>query len=518
LLRGSLLSRVEFLIVFLINDRVAAEFGRMDYKWTVLTVTTVGVLMSGVDSRIMVVGLPIIASSLHADAEQAIWFTQAYTIGSTVALLFVGRVSDMFGRVRNYTLGFIVFTIGSLLTSLSMNPNEVILSRIIQGLGAASLFANSAAIITDAFPAGELGLALGTNQIAFRVGSMASLTLSGLLLSILDWRYLFYVNIPIGIFGTIWANRRLKEVNAHETGIPMDWRGLFSFTVFISSLLLSLTFAAYGIAQGSVVAGLGLVATVAIVVFVREENGTRHPLLDLRLLRIREFSGGVIAQLLNAMAFGAFLLIISLYLQLVKGLSPLEAGIAILPFDLAFLITGPLSGRFSDRFGTRPFTTAGLATVSLALLLFSSIGPDTQYPTVVAYLAICGIGMGLFTSPNISSVMGSVPAFRRGVASGLRATFFNVGLTLSFNAVILVLAFYVPYAQLTSIVSSARAAGLTLPARNLFSGGLDRVCLVLAAINTLGLVPSFLRGEGRRGAREPSGNSNTTQPAEEPTD
>ncbi len=489
-----------------------------DYKWTVLTVTTVGVLMSGVDSRIMIVGLPIVASSLHADAEQAIWFTQAYVIGSTVALLFIGRVSDMFGRVRIYTFGFTVFTIGSLFTSFSMSPNEVILARIIQGLGAASLFANSAAIITDAFPTGQLGLALGTNQVAFRAGSMAGLTLSGLILSILDWRYLFYVNIPIGIFGTLWAHRRLKEVSAPERGVPMDWVGLFTFTVFISSLLLSLTYSAYGIAQESVVAGLALVAALAVVAFVLTEHRTDHPLLDLRLMRIRKYSGGVITQLLNAMAFGAFLLIISLYLQLVKGLSPLEAGIAILPFDFAFLLVGPLSGRLSDKFGTRPFTTAGLATVSASLVLFSTVGPETEYLTILVYLAICGVGMGLFTSPNISSIMGSVPTFRRGVASGLRATFFNLGLTLSFHVVILVLAFYLPYTVLTSVISSVGVAGASVQTRDIFAGGLDRVYLVLAVINTIGLVPSLLRGGRNKETARASGCSNTAPPGFEPTD
>ncbi|MDV3244214.1 MAG: MFS transporter [Nitrososphaerales archaeon] len=490
----------------------------MEYKWTVLTVTTVGVLMSGVDTRIVVIGLPLVAASLHADAEQAIWFTQAYLIGSTIALLFIGRVSDMFGRVKLYTVGFSVFTVGSLLTALSPAPVDFIMARILQGLGSAALFANSAAIITDAFPQGELGLALGTNQIAFRAGSMAGLTISGLILSILDWRYLFYVNIPIGIFGTLWAHRRLREVNAPEKGVPMDWPGFASFTVFILSLLLALTYAAYGLGEEPIVAAFALVAAVAIVAFAFAEQRTEHPLLDLGLLRIRQFSGGVVTQLLNAIAFGAFLLIISLYLQLVQGLSPLQAGIAILPFDVAFLLVGPLSGRLSDTFGTLPFTAAGLATVSLSLLLFSTIGPGVPYVALLVYLVVGGAGMGLFASPNISSIMGSVPTARRGVASGVRATFFNVGLTLSFNVVILVLTFSLPYSLVTSIVSSTNVSGISASARALFAAGLDKVYLVLAAVNSVALVPSLLTGRRRGGGPPPSGNSNTTGRGSEPTD
>ncbi|MBI3859337.1 MAG: MFS transporter [Thaumarchaeota archaeon] len=467
----------------------------MQYKWTVLTVTTVGVLMSGIDGRIVVIGLPTVAAALHADAEQAIWFTQAYTIGSTVSLLFIGRVSDIVGRVRVYTIGFTIFTIGSTLTSLSSTPNFFIASRIFQGVGSAALFANSAAIVTDAFPSNELGRALGINSVAFRAGSMLGLTLSGLILSVLDWRFLFYINIPVGIFGTLWARRRLHEVGMRERGVPMDWVGFGLFSVFITSLLLMLTFGAYGIAEVRGVAALGILTALSLSGFVVYERRTPYPLLDVGLLRIREYAGGVTTQLLNAMAWGAFILILSLYLQLVKGLSPIEAGVSIIPFDIAFLVFGPASGRLSDRFGTRPFTTAGLAVVTLSLLLLSTIGPDTPYATLVAYLVVGGAGMGLFVSPNISSIMGSVPAHRRGVASGLRATFFNVGFTMSFNIVILILAFFLPYSLITGIIGSAGSGMATVSDKAAFANGLDNVYRVLAIINAAAILPSLLRGE-----------------------
>src|SRR5207245_1076595 len=225
----------------------------IEYKWTVLTVTTVGVLMAGIDSRIVSVGLPAVASSLGADAEQAIWITQAYVLGSTVALLLVGRVSDIVGRVKLYTSGFGVFTVGSLLTSLAASPAQVIAFRAVQGLGSAILFTNSAAMIVDATPAHELGLSLGINQVAFRMGSMAGLTVSGIILSVLDWRALFYINIPIGIFGTAWAHFRLKEIGTLDRGAPIDWGGFVTFTAFILGLLLALTLAAYRLAEGATV-------------------------------------------------------------------------------------------------------------------------------------------------------------------------------------------------------------------------------------------------------------------------
>ena len=467
--------------------------------------------MSGIDSRIVVIGLPTVAASLKADAEQAIWFTQAYTIGSTVALLLLGRISDIHGRVRVYNIGFAIFTVGSLLTSLSPSPDFFIASRIFQGLGSAALFSNSAAIITDAFPRGELGTALGINSVAFRAGSMFGLTLSGLILAFLDWRFLFYVNIPVGIFGTLWARLRLREQSLLERHALMDWPGFVTFSGFITLLLLALTSAAYGVGESDLTAVLGLVSLASLAVFVWVERRRTAPLLDLSLLRIREFTGAVGAQLINSMAWGAFILLISLYLQLVKGFTPLQAGIAIIPFDLSMLFFTPLSGRLSDRHGTRPFATAGLAVFSLSLLAMSTLSPYTTYTTLLAFLLISGAGMGLFNSPNMSSVMGSVPSHRRGVASGFRATFFNIGFVLSFNIVILVLTLYLPYGLITQIISSQGVASTIIADAQRFSGALDNVFLVLAVINTIAIVPSLLRG---RRVEVPSGE--TGELAQEP--
>jgi EmrB/QacA subfamily drug resistance transporter len=458
--------------------------------------------MAGLDSRIVVVGLPQVAASLHTDPEQAIWITQAYVLGSTVALLLFGRISDIMGRVKLYTSGFAVFTLGSGLTSLAANPAEVIAFRAVQGLGAAILFSNSAAIIVDATPADELGLSLGINQIAFRMGSMAGLTVSGIILSFLDWRALFYVNVPIGIFGTAWAHFRLRDMAKLERGAPIDWGGFAAFSVFIFSLLLALTVAAYGVGETAVVLILLVLSASALVVFIFLERQHPHPLLDLRLLRIREFTGGVVAQLLNAVAFGAVLLLLSLYFQLVLNKTPLEAGLLIIPTDIATLAAGPLSGRLSDRYGHLPFTTTGLAVISLSLLLFSTTDAFTPYPVLVVDMMLLGAGLGLFASPNISSIMGSVPPERRGIASSFRATFFNVGYTISLNLAVLIMTLTVPYAVVSQILTSS-TGGITAADRLLFEQGIKTTYLWLAGINTIAILPSLLRGRGAHRAAAP---------------
>ena len=469
----------------------------MKYKWIVLTVTTVGVLMDGIDSRIVIIGLPQVAAALHADVEQAIWFTQSYVLAGTIALLLIGRVTDIVGRVRIYTTGFAIFTIGSALTSLSQDPNQFILWRGVQGLGVAMLFINSVAMIVDATPRKDLGLSLGINQIAFRFGAMAGLTLSGLILSFFDWRALFYINIPIGIFGTFWAHHRLKEIAKVEKRSPVDWFGFASFSISITSFLLALTYDAYGLSEAVIVYGLLIASAVTLSIFILYERRQAYPLLDMSLLRIREFTGGVIAQLLNAIAWGAFLLLLSLYFQLVLDMSPLAAGIAIIPFDIAFLIVGPLSGKFSDKFGHLPFTTSGLALTSIGLYLFSTVTIVTPILTVIFEMILVGAGMGLFVSPNISSVMSSVPEKRRGIASAFRATFFQVGYVISLNAAVLIMTVVIPYQTITQVISAVNPITISFSDKLLFIKGLSAAYFWLAIVNVAAIPPSVLRGSSK---------------------
>lgn len=412
-------------------------------------------------------------------------------------MLLIGRVTDIVGRVRIYTTGFTIFTIGSALTSLSQDPNQFILWRGLQGLGVAMLFINSVAMIVDATPRKDLGLSLGINQIAFRFGAMAGLTLSGLILSFFDWRALFYINIPIGIFGTFWAHHRLKEIAKVEKKSPVDWLGFASFSISITSFLLALTYDAYGFSEAVVVYGLLIASALTLSIFILYERRQAHPLLDMSLLRIREFTGGVIAQLLNAIAWGAFLLLLSLYFQLVLDMSPLAAGIAIIPFDIAFLIVGPLSGRFSDKFGHLPFTTSGLALTSIGLYLFSTVTIVTPISTVIFEMILVGAGMGLFVSPNISSVMSSVPEKRRGIASAFRATFFQVGYVISLNAAVLIMTVVIPYQTITQVISAVNPITISSSDKLLFMKGLSTAYFWLAIVNVAAIPPSVLRGSSK---------------------
>ncbi len=446
--------------------------------------------MSGIDSRIVIVGLPEVAHALNADAEQAIWFTQAYVFGATISVLLIGRTADIIGRVRIYNLGFAIFTVGSLLTGLSQTPDQVIFFRGIQGFGSAFLATVSATLITDATPRNELGFAVGINQIAFRAGSMAGLTISGVILSFLDWRFLFLINVPIGIFGTWWSHGKLKEIAPLDVAAPMDWIGFGLITVSITGLLLALTYAAYGITSLNLILLFFAICFVSLGVFVYQESKTKYPLLDLRLLRIPEFSGGSIAVMINAIAWGALLLILSLYFQIGIGMSPLQAGILLLPFEFSFLATGPLSGRLSDKYGQTPFTIVGLIVQSFALFLFSTLGTGSSYFSAIIYMVIFGAGVGLFASPNMSAVMGSVAPNRRGIASAIRTTAWNVGYTISLNLAIVLMSFTLPYQTVSTLIAS-NITTISAANRELFVESLKSTYFWLAVINTTAIVPSL---------------------------
>ena len=356
--------------------------------------------MVGIDTRIVIIGLPQVSQQLKANIEEAIWITQAYVLTNTLTLSIIGRLGDIFGRVKIYTYGFALFTVGSALTSLGQTPIEVIIFRGVQGVGAALIFTNSIAIATDAAPRNQLGLFLGINQIAFRAGALVGLTLSGLILSFFDWRALFYINIPIGIFGTIWAHRSLKETALLDTDRHIDWVGFVLFTAFLFCLMVGLTYGAYG-TSGLTASYLLLGSAAAlIVIFLLYERTLKRQLIYLGVFRIRQVSGGLFALLLNIITWTGVLLLLSLQFQLVENLSPLQAGLRIIPFEIAFLALGPLSGRLADKYGQSQFTITGLILSSIALFLFSTTNASTPYPILSVYMVLLGLGTGLFVAPN----------------------------------------------------------------------------------------------------------------------
>jgi EmrB/QacA subfamily drug resistance transporter len=464
------------------------------YQWVVLSVTTVGVFMAGLDTRIVLIGLPTIGESLHADLETLLWVTQGYQIAVTIGLLFLGRLTDMFGRVKIYNLGFAVFTVGSGLCVFAQTGEQLIIFRIIQGAGAAMLIANSVALITDATLAQELGFALGTNQIAFTLGAVLGLTVGGILIDTTGWRYIFLLNVPIGIFATLWAHLRLREISQTERRSSFDYWGLILFTTSLTTLLVVIslvTMAAIDDIGAAILFGISLV-TFALFLYV--EPRIAEPLLDMRLFRIRLFSAGNISQLLYSLGFGSLSLIIILYFQLIRGFDALTAGILFLPLDVAFVTIGPISGRLSDRYGTRGLATLGMGMgtvgyVALAFLLTAT----TPLEQVEIVLVVIGLGLGLFSSPNISSVMGSVPAKRRGVASAVRATLFNTGNVVSIGLVAYIITTAIPYQMVSGIITGGYTT-LTASDSVGFVTGVGRAFIVAAIITLVGMFTSSLRG------------------------
>jgi EmrB/QacA subfamily drug resistance transporter len=467
----------------------------LEYKWVVLTVTTVGIFMATLDSSILVVGLPQVVVALNTNLVVGVWFITIYRLMITVLLVGIGRIADLYGRVRLYNLGFAIFTVGSLLSGLSLTAEELLAFRLVQGLGAALLFVNSVAIVTDAFSGGELGKGIGINQVAINAGTITGYTLSGILIQLFTWRSIFLVNVPIGIFGTYWSHRRLKEISQPSKGEKFDVLGAVSFSTSITLLLLGLTI-------GSLTNAVNLILVVSsgilMVLFFLVERRTKFPVLDLSLFRIRLFTAGNIANLFSGLAFAGLAFIMTLYFQLVRGYDPLHAGIFLIPLDATLIIIGPISGSLSDKWGARGLSTIGLVIASAGFFLLSAFSQNTPYPQIAVGLGLVGFGIGLFRSPNASSVMGSVPASKRGISSAVRATIINTSIVASIPLVLAVMTADVPYDRLVNIIGSVNVVGsgqVVSGSVGPFLSGLQHSLIVFAGLILLSAFFSLLRGQ-----------------------
>ena len=450
--------------------------------------------MAGLDTRIVLIGLPTIAQSLQTDLETLLWVTQGYQIALTIGLLFLGRFTDMFGRVKLYTVGFAIFTVGSGLCVIAPTGQQLIIFRIIQGLGGAVLILNSAALITDSTPAQELGFALGINQIGFTAGAVLGLTVGGILIDTVGWRAIFILNVPIGIFGTLWAHHRLHEVAKREPHSSFDYRGLVLFTSSLTLLLVAISLNTMDAIDTLTSASFYLTCLILFILFFYYEPRTHEPLLDLSLFKVRIFSAGNISQLLYSLGFGALSLVVILYFQLIRGYSALIAGLLFLPLDVAFIAIGPISGRLSDKHGTRLFATLGMGIGTIGFLASAWLWTATTPLILVEFiLVVLGLGLGMFSSPNISSVMGAVPPERRGVASGIRATVFNAGNVISIGLVAYIITTAVPY-QIVSGIITGGYTSLTSSDAIGFVTGMERAFIVSAMLTLIGMVASSLRG------------------------
>jgi MFS family permease len=424
------------------------------YKWIALSNTTLGVLLATIDASITLIAMPDIFRGIKLDplvpanSFYLLWMILGYLVVCSVLIVSLGRLGDMYGRVRTYNLGFVIYTAASLLLAIDWltgreGATYLIVFRIVQGIGGACLLANASAIITDAFPAHQRGMALGINNIVGVSGMFVGLILGGLLAPI-DWRLVFLISVPVGLFGSVWAYLKLEERSAPRPA-PMDWWGNISFALGLVLVMVAVT---YGIRPaGGHPAGwasprvLALLAgsVISFVVFVGAERRVANPMFRLSLFQIRAFTFGSLSTFLSAVARGGLMFMLIIWLQGIwlpqHGYSfeetPLWAGICMLPLTIGLLLAGPTSGYLSDRYGARPFATAGMlgAAASFGLLLL--LPTDFPYPAFAAILALNGLSMGLFASPNRAAVMNSLPAGDRGAGGGMNQTFQNSAQVLS---------------------------------------------------------------------------------------
>jgi MFS family permease len=424
------------------------------YKWIALSNTTVGMLLATLNSSIVLISLPAIFRGIELNpldennVSYLLWMIMGFLLVSAVFVVTFGRLGDIYGRVKLYNLGFVVFTIAAI--ALSLDPAVgnagalwLIGWRVVQGVGGAMIFANSTAILTDAFPHRQRGTALGINQVAAIAGSFIGLVLGGLL-SEWHWRAVFWVSVPVGIVGTIWSYRSLRELSKREAE-PIDWFGNITFGVGLSALLAAIT---YGIQPyGGHTTGwtnpwvlTGLIGGVALlIVFVVIETRVKFPMFHVQLFKIPTFAAGNLAGLLSAIGRGGMQFMLIIWLQGIwlplhgydYESTPLWAGIYLLPLTMGFIVAGPLSGFLSDRFGTRRFAVGGMLLTAASFVGLVLLPVNFPYWAFALLIVVNGLGSGVFSSPNTSAVMGAVPANQRGVAAGMRGMFLNSGQALS---------------------------------------------------------------------------------------
>jgi MFS family permease len=424
------------------------------YKWTALSNTTLGILAATVNASIVIIALPAIFRGIHlnpltpGNISYLLWMLMGYLVVSAVLVVTLGRLGDIYGRVRMYNLGFTLFGLGAL--ALPFDPLKgpggalwLIGFRIIQAVGGAMLMANSPAILTDAFPSNQRGMAMGINQVAGISGQFIGLILGGVLAAV-NWRLVFVVSVPIGIGGAIWSYVSLREIGA-RTPAKIDWLGNVTFAVGLIALLTGITYGiqpygghSMGWTSPTVLSGL-IGGVVLLTAFCLIELRVKAPMFDLHLLKIRSFSTGVCAALLASISRGGMQFMLIIWLQgiwlVLHGYSfidtPLWSGIYLLPLTGGFLIAGPLSGFLSDRYGAKYFASGGLLLSALSFVGLLLVPTNFSYPVFATLIFISGAGMGLFSAPNAAAVMNSVPPKQRGAASGMMATFQNSGFVLS---------------------------------------------------------------------------------------
>jgi EmrB/QacA subfamily drug resistance transporter len=448
-------------------------------------------LLVATNSGTLIIALPDLERSLGTSLLQLVWVILAYMISSTVLVLTAGRLSDLFGRKSAYVAGFLVFAFASLGAGFSADGTQLILWRILQGVGGAFLFANAAALVTDAFPKEQLGLAMGTNTMVAAIGLVLGPVLGGALVGI-SWHWVFWFNVPLGLAGAAWGALILRELSRPDAERGLDVLGTLTFVVGLTGLV-------YGLSRGGIsgwndplVIGSLAASAVLLPLFVWVESRARAPMLDLSIFRNRMFAAATGAAFINGLSRFALLFVFVFYYQGAQGDDPITAGIKLAPMAIGMLVASPLAGIWADRHGSRMLAALGMVVSAVALALMTTLEANSPYWQSMLWLALVGIGSGMFNSPNTAAMMGTVPTHRRGIAAGARMMLQNTGAVISIAFVLAIVTAAVPKPVLFKIFSGL-ASGLTEAQLEPFIHNMHTALWVLAATSMLGAVVSLMR-------------------------
>jgi EmrB/QacA subfamily drug resistance transporter len=474
----------------------AASAPMTPYQRLALTVILIGVLITAVDTTIVVLALPTMMASLKSPLSGAVWVILSYLLVITLLATQVGRIGDMFGRVRIYEYGFLVFIIGSLLCGIAGNEAQLILFRILQGIGGAFVTANSGAVIADTFPPEVRGRAYGFNSIGWNLGAILGILLGGLITTYFSWRWIFLINVPIGGFAFILALRTLKD-KGERVSRTFDWAGMLLLGAGLLGVLLALTRLSSG-ENDAVTWIMMVVGAVLVVIFVFAERAMKAPALDLSIFRIPVISASLLASFFQSLGNYAVLFLLIMYLQGVRGLTPLHASLLLVPGYLVGGVVGPLAGRITDKVGVVLPATLGLLMQAIAIFLYAHLGVPTALWFVVLGSIINGIGAGGFFPANNAAVMKAAPTQSYGIVSGMLRTFANIGMVLSFAMAILVASASIPRGLVYAVFVGATSISATL--MHAFDTGIHHAFYFCIAMMVLAAIGSALRGRRKRTA------------------
>lgn len=468
-----------------------ASPSRLDYKWKALIAVAIGTFMSTLDSSIVNLAMPTLGQEFGVEITTVEWVAMAYMLALAGLLISMGRLSDMVGHKRVYNVGFAIFTLGSLLCAMSRGIDTLILFRVVQGAGAAMLASNGAAILTAAFPRSERGKAMGLNGTIVGAGLTVGPSLGGLLIHAFGWRSIFTINLPIGVIGILLASRLLRPDSPVANNERFDLPGALALLSSLTALLLALSRGeAWGWSSTPTV-GLFALSLASLILFIRIEMRVPHPTMDLSLFRNRLFSAASSSAVISYMAIATVTFVMPFYLQQVRGYTTAQMGLMLTVVPLTMVVVSPVSGWISDRIGSRVLSSAGMASVAVALFLLRGLHPESTPAEITVRLILVGLGNGLFTSPNSSAIMGAVPPQRLGVASGMISTVRTVGMVTG-----------IALAGAVIALRSGQLIDAGIAPDDTFGVALKSAFLVAGGIATAGIIPSLVRGrEARRAPR-----------------